>query len=1283
MEVVFLSLYRFFNSRRFLFLAFVVLVFLAGLYYASNIHLEEDISKSMPGENDQIALVINNSKLTNKLIIPVFLRDTTAEPDPEKLVAFANQLTDSLRGPDFSSFLASSSFSVSDTTVENMMALFYDNMPLFLTEDDYLKLDSLLLPSTIDRSLQKNIRTLTSPTGFALKKYILQDPLGISGLALSKLRQFQIEEGYDILNGYIFTRDRKMLLIITDPSNPPSETRENAIFFKKLDKLLNDLSNGENSPIKAVYYGASAVAVGNADQIKKDITLTVTISIIIILLFVGWFFRKASIPFISFLPAAFGGIGALAFIYLLQGSMSTIALGIGSVLLGIIVDYALYFYSLYKTKGSIESVISDLTVSIIMCSLTSAIAFFSLLFVKSEVLRDLGLFAGLSILGSALFSLVILPHLVKLKKKPAEKEIANLVDRMASYSYESNRMLIAVILIITVFFFFSRKAGFETDMYSINYLSPKMKAAEKDLNKVSDLTLKSVYVVSTGKNLDQALAVNSRVKEKLDSLKGSHIVSKFSNAGTILISDSIQRERIQRWKNYWTTEKRTTVEKLLTVTGAKYGFNKEAFLPFHQFITSDFNALDISRFNPVRNLFLNDMITEMPGLTMVISIVKMKNDNRHQVYTHFSGLKNTIVIDRQEIASGFVDHVRHDFDLLVKLCLIFVTLTLVLSFGRLETGLIAAVPMFLSWLWTLGFMGVFDIKFNIINIIVSTFVFGLGVDYCILMMRGLLLEYRSGRREMTSYRTSIFLSGFTTIVGVGVLILARHPSLHSIALISVVGLISVVSISYSVEPLLFNYLVSKNKTRRIMPVTLMDILTTIIVFGIFVAGSLVLNVVLLLVIIMPIPDANKKYFMHQAMAFSSRLPVYAMLHIRKTIINESGEDFKRPALIISNHQSHIDLLLLLMLNPRIIVITTKWVWNNPIYALVIRYLEFYPTLTGYEKITEKLRSSVKQGYSVLVFPEGSRSADSGISRFHKGAFVMAHNLGLDIVPVFIHGAGDCMTKGENHLRGGSVTVKIYPRITPGDPLYGMDYNEQAKNMLSYYRQEWKRLREELETPEYFSRKLIRNYIYKGPLLEWYTRIKLRLENNYNVYDKYIPRKAKVVDIGCGYGYLVYLLSFISRDRQILGIDYDAEKIELANHCISKHDQVTFETADASSYAFNNSDVFILNDVLHYMPEDRQKELLKRCISSLNEGGIIMIRDADKDLEKRHFGTRYTEFFSTHSGFNKAKDNRLYFFSGSKIREIARENELQIEVVDNTKLTSNILYVLRKENSTGG
>jgi 2-polyprenyl-3-methyl-5-hydroxy-6-metoxy-1,4-benzoquinol methylase len=168
----------------------------------------------------------------------------------------------------------------------------------------------------------------------------------------------------------------------------------------------------------------------------------------------------------------------------------------------------------------------------------------------------------------------------------------------------------------------------------------------------------------------------------------------------------------------------------------------------------------------------------------------------------------------------------------------------------------------------------------------------------------------------------------------------------------------------------------------------------------------------------------------------------------------------------------------------------------------------------------------------------------------------------------------------------------------------------------------------------------------------------------------------IVDIGCGYGMISYMLSFTSEKRNILGIDYDSDKIRLANNCISKNERISFVAADAVTYNYPNSDVFLLSDVLHYIPEEKQDELLTNCISHLNPGGIIMIRDADKDLKKRHLGTRYTEFFSTHSGFNKSLDRRLFFFSGRQIHELAGRNNMRVDVIDETKLTSNLLYILR-------
>ena len=637
-----------------------------------------------------------------------------------------------------------------------------------------------------------------------------------------------------------------------------------------------------------------------------------------------------------------------------------------------------------------------------------------------------------------------------------------------------------------------------------------------------------------------------------------------------------------------------------------------------------------------------------------------------------------MVIDRKSVLSQMVNTLGEDFNFIANVSLLLILIVLILAFGRIELGVITFIPILVSWIWTLGFMGIFDIRFNIFNIIISSFITGLGIDYSIYIMQGLVQGYKTNEKNLLSYKTCILISVMISISGTGVLILAKHPALNSIALISIVGLLSVVLIAYTFEPIFFYYLVSKKNKKRVLPVTLSDLLITLFVFSLFVIGCVFMNVMLLAVLILPISSKQKRLIMHRGMMLWCRIPVYAMLHIKKKIINVANEDFSKPALILSNHQSHIDLLLLLMLHPKLIVLTTKWVWNNPIYALVIRYLNYYPVMDGYDGLTEKLRAKINEGYSIIVFPEGSRSADSSITRFHKGAFLMAYELGLDLLPVIIHGAGDCMNKGENHLRGGSITLKIFPRVKPGDAAYGTDYHTMTKFMLTFYRKEYALLKEQLETPAYFRRKVIRNYIYKGPVLEWYTRIKLSLESNYEYINSLIPRNAIITDIGCGYGYLSYMLGFVSTGRKILGIDYDSAKVELAQNCISKNDSIEFVSADAAEYDLPISDIFILSDVLHYLPDEKQNRLIANCMARLNENGKIIIRDADSDMSKRHRGTRFTEFFSTRSGFNKAENNRLYFFSGNKIRKVAVDNGFTTEVADHSKLTSNMLYILEKQ-----
>jgi hypothetical protein len=63
------------------------------------------------------------------------------------------------------------------------------------------------------------------------------------------------------------------------------------------------------------------------------------------------------------------------------------------------------------------------------------------------------------------------------------------------------------------------------------------------------------------------------------------------------------------------------------------------------------------------------------------------------------------------------------------------------------------------------------------------------------------------------------------------------------------------------------------------------------------------------------------------------------------------------------------------------------------------------------------------------------------------------------------------------------------------------------------------------------------------------------------------------------------------------------------------------------------------------------------------------------MQKRHFGTRLSEFMSTNIGFNKTKF-KLEFISSATVKDVAEVNNMSLEIIDQSKLTSNLIYILK-------
>ncbi len=298
--------------------------------------------------------------------------------------------------------------------------------------------------------------------------------------------------------------------------------------------------------------------------------------------------------------------------------------------------------------------------------------------------------------------------------------------------------------------------------------------------------------------------------------------------------------------------------------------------------------------------------------------------------------------------------------------------------------------------------------------------------------------------------------------------------------------------------------------------------------------------------ILPIKEKTKMKAFRYAISKFMNSVLCSSPFLHKKVINKYNETFEKPAIIIANHSSFIDILAMGMLSPKIIFLVSDWVYNSPIFGGTVRKAGFFPVSEGIEGGVEHLRQKGNEGYSLMVFPEGTRSESNQIKRFHKGAFFLAEEFNLDIIPVVIHGASEAIPKGDYVIHHSQVTVSILERITPDNLSYGKNYAERTKQLSSFFKEEFHKIRQELEGPAYFKKMLIHSYDYKE--IEVIKSVKSNLESHLQIYhhlNKQLSAKAKILHLANDYGQLDVLLTLQEPQRKVVSFIDDEEKLLVA------------------------------------------------------------------------------------------------------------------------------------------
>ena len=223
---------------------------------------------------------------------------------------------------------------------------------------------------------------------------------------------------------------------------------------------------------------------------------------------------------------------------------------------------------------------------------------------------------------------------------------------------------------------------------------------------------------------------------------------------------------------------------------------------------------------------------------------------------------------------------------------------------------------------------------------------------------------------------------------------------------------------------------------------------TIFSFCFFLVAALYLTVLGFVLLTLGGKTAKHKETYHRILQRVAKFVIHHVPGTTYSYVNDSHESFATPAMIVSNHQSHLDLMGVMMMTPKLIILTKNWVWHNPFYGIIIRYADFFP-MTDTEQMMDDLSLKIKEGYSVVLFPEGTRSATCRIQRFHRGAFYLAEKLNLDIIPVFIKGFGKVLPKTSFHLHPGHMSLEVWPRMKRQD-IAGTDYRVLTKKIHQMY-----------------------------------------------------------------------------------------------------------------------------------------------------------------------------------------------------------------------------------------
>ena len=804
-------------------IALFAVIWIGAIVSAWRLSLDEDVFKLLPDSDPQMAqyrLLLDQFNPMNAMLIDIAI-DSSLQNRDDILIEIGDRFYNDLHASHLFDKITYR-WSISD--LQKAMQSLMEHRALLFTRADSLTVQKKLDYTAITGQLGQWKQTLAeSPSPF-LARQLLEDPLNLNEFLQHKLQSMQAVQGnVQVYRGRLFSKNQDHLLMIAQPRFKSTDNRRAREMLDVMDRLIRKYENSPEAPVQIAYVAAHRFTVENARRIKADIQWTVSLALAAIILLTLLVYSRPALMLLTLLPALFGSAVSLGILHWILPDISAIVIGSGAVLIGITVDYGIHFiYHSDQIKNpanrlpELKGVFQALLRPLLLGASTTLIAFLTLQFSAMPAFRQLSLFVSLGISAALLFVLFIFPVILSRPQLNRKRDpfwaLGNIFPPLFAWTLRKRLWILSAAGLITVLLIPGfMKLQFDGDVQNLNAVSPKIEEDVQRLTRTYGNVLSSTLVMVSATTWPEALHKNEILHRELNSLSRNGWIESFSNMAGLLPSPQQQEENRRRWLHVFNAQNRAKLADDLNRAAGEHGLRQGLF---DDFIEGLANIPERLSYEDYKGTLLGDILANFVAddgsAIHLLSNCQLSSEVSFSAFMDHMDrvLPEAVIYNGRYFVSRMISLILQELQRIGTIVLLVLIVFLYVVKRNWREVLLFLIPLLISLFWTFGIMGYGNIPINIINSIIAVFVLGLVIDYCIFLSSGLRQE-QSDKPNHFLNRTggAISISAMTTMIGLGVLIFASHPALHSLGVTCFlgvgIGLLAVLFIIPSLHAMIF------------------------------------------------------------------------------------------------------------------------------------------------------------------------------------------------------------------------------------------------------------------------------------------------------------------------------------------------------------------------------------------------------------------------------------------------------------------------------------------------